>query len=951
MALTSLIFHILLQVPRFNFDSFLWSAITVFKIITTDNWNENMYGVIRSNRMYDALYPISLVRPGPFSCAYKCASVHQHVVLMNQIVFGNFIMMNLFLALLLDKFSSDGEEKPESEETTTKPLAQHVNSMKIVPLSGDILAKKHAHPDEQDKRQQPARVLYQRHHHVHLDQLTEHPEDFRLGPSVLAALAATSKTESPELVASSEATRVLTLLATPRPFESKVHDESTVIKEGPTARFIHELRGNSLFVFPGKSRVRRWALNLIAHPYFDAVVLALVAASSITLAIDNPLQDPESALASALKHIDTAFAVVFACEMAIKIVALGLVLHQGAYLRDGWNVLDCVVVISSLVMLAESLTSRHSLKSLRSLRTFRAFRPLRMVSRRPGLKLVVNALIEAIPAVLNVLILCALFYLMFSIFAVTYLKGQLNSCSGAAFDALSKDQVDFLVSPQPWSALSLQQQQWFTNTSCIEFPIDSLTSKYLCGCWGGDWQPVVPRNFDNVGNAMITFFELSTTENWGLLMLACIDATEIDMQPIRDHNMWWAAFFGVFMMFGSFFMVNLFIGVIIDNFNKMTDAQGEAFLLTDEQKKWIKAQKAAAQVGPQLILKPFKDPVRRAMFFFVRHPRFEWFIMACIIVNTLLMAAQHFGQSTTQTTIVSVFNDVFATIFTIEAALKIAAYGRAYFQDNWNRFDFFVVTGTLISIVLEALTTARLQSLAMLVRVFRVTRIIRLVKASKGIQHILTTLYLALPGLANVSSILFLLLFIYTTLGVQMFAKVGLSDNIDTHANFQSFGTGFLFMVRAATGESWNDCMHDFVASPEGCVDDPEYDPTMCGFNNSADCIPLNGCGNPVAYLFFCSFTLLGTYVMLNVTVAVILDSFSVSNEDEEPLFEPELVSEFQTKWAQVDPKARGFISVAKLRAVFSILEPPLVKDGTMLDKSAFLRYVCKFARMLLRWY
>ncbi|KAL4176852.1 hypothetical protein KRP22_001792 [Phytophthora ramorum] len=606
----------------------------------------------------------------------------------------------------------------------------------------------------------------------------------------------------------------------------------------------------------------------------------------------------------------------------------------------GWNVLDCVIVISSLVMLAESSSRRHSLKSLRSLRTFRAFRPLRVISRRPGLKLVVNALIEAIPAVFNVLIVCALFYLVFSIFAVNYLKGKLNSCTGNAFDALSDDQVQFLVNPDPWSSLSLEQQQWFTNTTCAGFPTDALTSKYLCGCWGADWGPVIPENFNNVGTAMISFFEISTTENWCLLMVACIDATDVDMQPIRDNNMGWAAFFVVFMMFGSFFVVNLFVGVIIENFNKMQDALGGSFMLTSEQKKWLKAQKTASHVGPQLILKPFKNPVRRAIFFFVRCKKFEWFIMICIIVNTLLMATQHFGQPTLQTTILAILNDIFAAIFTIEAALKLVAYGFTYFRDTWNQFDFFVVVGTLVSIVLESLTTTHLRSLAILARVFRVTRIIRLVKSFKGIRHILITLYLAMPGLSNATSILVLMLFIYTTMGVQMFAKVALSDNIDAHANFQSFGRGFLLMIRAATGESWDYCMHDFAGTTQGCVDDPPYDPTMCGFNNSDDCIPLNGCGNPIAYLFFCSFTLLGTYVMLNVTVAVILESFSVSNEDEEPLFDPEVLSEFQIKWAEVDPQAKGYIPVAKLHAICTILEEPLVSSDALRDKRSFLKFV-----------
>ncbi|GMF14725.1 unnamed protein product [Phytophthora lilii] len=723
-------------------------------------------------------------------------------------------MMNLFLALLLDKFSSEDEDQIQERKMETKTLARKLSSMKIAPIPNAVPKyDQFASDKEQPKTMNVGEEHLQAFNATKRggDQKACHSEPLQ-GPSVLAAVAASSGitksiavVESEQQVVKRGPARILAQLSAH--LADKVHLDSKLQSESKSydrkwfgklnaGMLVCSLRDNSLCLFPRHSCVRRWALNLIVHPYFDSVILALVTASSITLAIDNPLLNPASTLAITLKRLDTVFTIIFTVEMMLKIVALGLIQHKEAYLRNGWNVLDCVIVITSLVMLAETSDSHHSLKSLRSL--------------------------------------------------LTYLKGTLNSCSGDVFNALSDLQVNVLENPRVWSTLSLEQQRWFANTSCFGFPTESVTSKYVCECWGADWGPVVPQNFNNVGNAMITFFEMSTTENWSLLMIACIDATEIDMQPIRDYNMWWAVFFSVFMMFGSFFVVNLFVGVIIDNFNRMTEALGDSFMLTPEQKKWMKAQKAAAQVGPQLVLKPFHDRVRRTIFFFVRSKRFEWFIFVCIVINTLLMASQYYGQSTVQTTVVSVGNDIFALIFTVEAGLKITAFGYAYFEDNWNRFDFFVVVGTLITIMLEALTTARLRIFAMLVRAFRVTRIFRLVKASKGIRHILTTLYLALPGLSNVASILFLLLFTYTTMGVQMFAKVGLSDNIDVHANFQTFGKGFLFMIRAATGESWDDCMHDFASSPEGCVDDPLYDPKMCGFSDSDDCTPLNGCGNPV---------------------------------------------------------------------------------------------------------
>src|SRR5688572_15693219 len=133
------------------------------------------------------------------------------------------------------------------------------------------------------------------------------------------------------------------------------------------------------------------------------------------------------------------------------------------------------------------------------------------------------------------------------------------------------------------------------------------------------------------------------------------------------------------------------------------------------------------------------------------------------------MATQYFGEATIQLTVVNILNEIFAAVFALEAAIKLIAFGWEYFNENWNRFDFFVVCGTFGSVLIEAITGTSVRSIAMLVRVFRVTRIIRLVKASKSIRQILLTLYIALPGLSNVASILFLMLFIYATMGVQMF--------------------------------------------------------------------------------------------------------------------------------------------------------------------------------------
>ena len=91
----------------------------------------------------------------------------------------------------------------------------------------------------------------------------------------------------------------------------------------------------------------------------------------------------------------------------------------------------------------------------------------------------------------------------------------------------------------------------------------------ICECLGLEWDKTIQQQFNNVAQALLTFFEISTTEAWTGVMWATVDATEEDMQPIRDLYLNWVWFFMVFMLVGSYLVMNLFVGVIIDNFNKV----------------------------------------------------------------------------------------------------------------------------------------------------------------------------------------------------------------------------------------------------------------------------------------------------------------------------------------------------------------------------------------------
>lgn len=135
--------------------------------------------------------------------------------------------------------------------------------------------------------------------------------------------------------------------------------------------------GRALFMFGPKNSVRKASAALVAHPWFDRLVLALIGLSSLALALDNPLRDPNSAMATFLERVEVVMTALFSAEMVFKVCAQGFVLMPGAYLRSSWNVLDFVVVATSVFQLSSG--GSGSLQSLKALRALRALRPLRYV--------------------------------------------------------------------------------------------------------------------------------------------------------------------------------------------------------------------------------------------------------------------------------------------------------------------------------------------------------------------------------------------------------------------------------------------------------------------------------------------------------------------------------------------------------------------------------------------
>jgi hypothetical protein len=222
---------------------------------------------------------------------------------------------------------------------------------------------------------------------------------------------------------------------------------------------------------------------------------------------------------------DYFFTVAFIIEMVIKLIALGFVMDDGSYLRDNWNRLDFFIVVTSIVELAFSGLDLPIIKIFRMLRTLR---PLRFISHNVAMRLIVGALIESVGSIFNVLVVVAVVYLIFAIVGVSLFGGGFWHCS-------------------------VEEYRLHNSKQCLKA--------------GGAWLNQ-DHNFDTVPEAMMTLFVVSSLEGWPDIMFFALDYTGRDKGPTYNHSPEFMVYFVLFILIGSFFFLNFFIGVLFLEYNK-----------------------------------------------------------------------------------------------------------------------------------------------------------------------------------------------------------------------------------------------------------------------------------------------------------------------------------------------------------------------------------------------
>ncbi|XP_031239001.1 voltage-dependent L-type calcium channel subunit alpha-1C isoform X21 [Mastomys coucha] len=839
-----------MQTRRSTFDNFPQSLLTVFQILTGEDWNSVMYDGIMAYGGPSF--------PGMLVCIY-------FIILF---ICGNYILLNVFLAIAVDNLadaeSLTSAQKEEEEEKERKKLARPART---------------ASPEKKQEVMEKPAVEESKEEKIELKSITadgESPPTTKINMDDLQPSENEDKSphSNPDTAGEEdEEEPEMPVGPRPRPL-SELHLKEKAVPMPEASAF---------FIFSPNNRFRLQCHRIVNDTIFTNLILFFILLSSISLAAEDPVQHT-SFRNHILGNADYVFTSIFTLEIILKMTAYGAFLHKGSFCRNYFNILDLLVVSVSLISFGIQSSAINVVKILRVLRVLR---PLRAINRAKGLKHVVQCVFVAIRTIGNIVIVTTLLQFMFACIGVQLFKGKLYTCSDSSKQTEAECKGNYITYKDGEVDHPIIQPRSWEN------------SKF---------------DFDNVLAAMMALFTVSTFEGWPELLYRSIDSHTEDKGPIYNYRVEISIFFIIYIIIIAFFMMNIFVGFVIVTFQEQGEQEYKNCELDKNQRQCVEY---ALKARPLRRYIP-KNQHQYKVWYVVNSTYFEYLMFVLILLNTICLAMQHYGQSCLFKIAMNILNMLFTGLFTVEMILKLIAFKpKGYFSDPWNVFDFLIVIGSIIDVILSETNSAEENSRISITffRLFRVMRLVKLLSRGEGIRTLLWTFIKSFQALPYVALLIVMLFFIYAVIGMQVFGKIALNDTteINRNNNFQTFPQAVLLLFRCATGEAWQDIM---LACMPGKKCAPESEPS----NSTEGETP---CGSSFAVFYFISFYMLCAFLIINLFVAVIMDNFDYLTRDWS-ILGPHHLDEFKRIWAEYDPEAKGRIKHLDVVTLLRRIQPPL---------------------------
>uniref|UniRef100_A0A3B4TK87 Voltage-dependent L-type calcium channel subunit alpha n=1 Tax=Seriola dumerili TaxID=41447 RepID=A0A3B4TK87_SERDU len=645
-----------------------------------------------------------------------------------------------------------------------------------------------------------------------------------------------------------------------------------------------------------KNPIRRACISIVEWKPFEIIILMTIFANCVALAVYIPFpEDDSNATNSNLERVEYLFLIIFTVEAFLKVIAYGLLFHPNAYLRNGWNLLDFIIVVVGLFSAileqatkgdgATPIGGKAAGFDVKALRAFRVLRPLRLVSGVPSLQVVLNSIIKAMVPLLHIALLVLFVIIIYAIIGLELFMGKMHKT--CVYEHIGTNAEEKPAPCAPDGAYGRHCKQ--NGTECKmgwEGPNDGIT------------------NFDNFAFAMLTVFQCITMEGWTDVLYWVNDAV--------DYRWPWV-YFVTLIIIGSFFVLNLVLGVLSGEFSKEREkakARGDFQKLREKQqleedlKGYLDWITQAEDIDPENEEEGMDDDKPRNLSMpasenesvntdnapggdvegetcctrlanriskskFSRYSRrwnrlcrrkcraavksqvFYWLVIFLVFLNTLTIASEHHQQPQWLTDVQDIANKVLLALFTGEMLLKMYSLGlQAYFVSLFNRFDSFVVCGGILETILVETKIMSPLGISVL-RCVRLLRIFKITRYWNSLSNLVASLLNSVRSIASLLLLLFLFIIIFSLLGMQLF---GGKFNFDEtrRSTFDNFPQSLLTVFQILTGEDWNSVMYDGIMAYGG--------PSFPGM---------------LVCIYFIILFICGNYILLNVFLAIAVDNLA----------------------------------------------------------------------------
>ncbi|KAM8758664.1 voltage-dependent L-type calcium channel subunit alpha-1D isoform 3-T3 [Rhynchonycteris naso] len=865
------------QTKRSTFDNFPQALLTVFQILTGEDWNAVMYDGIMA---YGG--PSS---SGMIVCIY-------FIILF---ICGNYILLNVFLAIAVDNLadaeSLNTAQKEEAEEKERKKIARKES----------LENKKNNKPEVNQVANSDNKVT--------IDDYREEDEDKDPYPPCDVPVGEEEEEEEEE-------------------------EDEPEVPAGPRPRRISELNmkekivpipeGSAFFILSKTNPIRVGCHKLINHHVFTNLILVFIMLSSASLAAEDPIRS-HSFRNTILGYFDYAFTAIFTVEILLKMTTFGAFLHKGAFCRNYFNLLDMLVVGVSLVSFG---IQSSAISVVKILRVLRVLRPLRAINRAKGLKHVVQCVFVAIRTIGNIMIVTTLLQFMFACIGVQLFKGKFYRCTDEAKSNPEECRGLFILYKDGDVDNPVVRERIWQNS---DFNFDNVLSAMMAlftvstfEGWPELLYKAIDSNGENVGPIynyrveisiffiiyiiIVAFFMMNIFVGFVIVTFQeqgekeyknceldknqrqCVEYA-LKARPLRRYipkNPYQYKFW--YVVNSSPFEYMMFVLIMLNTLCLAMQHYEQSKMFNDAMDILNMVFTGVFTVEMVLKVIAFKPKG----YFSDAWNTFDSLIVIGSIIDVALSEADH------------------------------------YFTDAWNTFDALIVVGSVVDIAITEVNPTESENVPVptatpgnseesnrisitFFRLFRVMRLVKLLSRGEGIRTLLWTFIKSFQALPYVALLIAMLFFIYAVIGMQMFGKVAMRDNnqINRNNNFQTFPQAVLLLFRCATGEAWQEIM---LACLPGKLCDPESD-----YNPGEE----YSCGSNFAIVYFISFYMLCAFLIINLFVAVIMDNFDYLTRDWS-ILGPHHLDEFKRIWSEYDPEAKGRIKHLDVVTLLRRIQPPL---------------------------